>query len=158
MLTFSSGPVDLPMTLPPIRDPIAIERLDSIPPPREVALHRALGMLGAPYAGGSADPAIGFDCSGLTHWAYAQSGTILSRMSWGQWDETVRVEEPQPGDLVFFDTFGGVSHVGINIDGKTFIHATDYGKGVEITSYDEPYWSAALVGFGTVEESPVPGP
>ncbi len=133
-------------------DPIAARHVTSAPPPSEIALHRALGMEGAAYAAGSADPAVGFDCSGLTHWAYAQAGIDLSRMSWGQWDEVTQVDEPQPGDLVFFDTFGGVSHVGINIDGETFIHATDYGKGVEITGYGEPYWSAALVGFGTVDE------
>lgn len=136
LLTFSSGVIDVPVNPPP--------------PPSEVALHRALGMQGTPYVAGGADPSIGFDCSGLTHWAYAQSGTMLSRSSWGQWDETTHVEEPRPGDLVFFDTYGGVSHVGINIDGKTFIHAVDYGQPVEITSYDEPYWSARIVGFGRV--------
>jgi cell wall-associated NlpC family hydrolase len=134
LLTFSSGVIDVPVN----------------PPPSEVALHRALGMQGAPYAAGGTDPSFGFDCSGLTHWAYGQSGTQISPSSWGQWDETTRVDEPRPGDLVFFDTYGGVSHVGINIDGKTFVHAVDYGQPVEITSYDDPYWSAHLVGFGRV--------
>ena len=108
-------------------------------------------MQGKPYVAGGADPAVGFDCSGLTHWAYAQSGTILSRSSWGQWDQTTRVDDPQPGDLVFFDTYGGVSHVGINIDGKTFVHAVDYGEPVKITSYDSPYWAERLIGFGRVD-------
>lgn len=144
LIMLSSGNVDVPATAdePPNPPP---------PPPSEVALHRALGMQGAPYVPGGADPAVGFDCSGLTHWAYAQSGIDLSRTTWGQWAESTRVDEPQPGDLVFFNTTGGISHVGINIDGKSFIHAVDYGKPVQITPYDAPYWSGRIVGFGRID-------
>jgi len=31
------------------------------------------------------------------------------------------------GDLLFFDTTGGPSHVGIAIDGRTFVHAASEG-------------------------------
>jgi cell wall-associated NlpC family hydrolase len=140
-----------PRLIPPPIDPIAFEHIaPSPPPPSEVALHRALGMVGTPYAAGGADPSVGFDCTGLVHWAYAQSGTDLPRTSYGQWDLATPVDEPEPGDLVFFNTEGGISHVGINVDGKTFVHAVDFGKPVEVTSLEEPYWAATLLGYGRI--------
>lgn len=138
------------MIPPPIKDPIVIQRMAPPPPPSEVALHRALSVRDVPYVEGGADPSVGFDCSGLTQWAYGQSGTAIPRMSWQQWEASTTVENPVPGDLVFFSVYGYIDHAGINIDGKTFIHATDWGKPIEIASLEDPYWAARLVGFGHV--------
>ncbi len=36
---------------------------------------------------------------------------------------------PRAGDLLFFDTTGGPSHVGIALDGRSFVHAASEGPG-----------------------------
>ena len=56
----------------------------------------------------------GFDCSGFVQHVFAMLGHRLPRTADAQYDVGHRaVGGPQPGDLVFFDTYGGVSHVGI---------------------------------------------
>ncbi|HET9672222.1 MAG TPA: hypothetical protein VFQ40_05165, partial [Actinomycetota bacterium] len=39
-----------------------------------IAVDAAYSVLGTQYVWGSADPSVGFDCSGLTSWAWAQAG------------------------------------------------------------------------------------
>lgn len=52
----------------------------------------------------------------------------------------------QPGDLVFFITYGNeVSHVGIYAGDNTFIHSST-SKGVIVSSMYEPYWRTRFVG------------
>ncbi len=55
------------------------------------------------YEWGGTTPGVGFDCSGLVQWAYAQIGIELSRTTQQQIlvGVPVPVEEMQPGDLVF---------------------------------------------------------
>ena len=50
------------------------------PPPGSgaaAAVAAAKSVIGAPYVWGSANPAVGFDCSGLTSWAWGQAGVYL---------------------------------------------------------------------------------
>ena len=55
--------------------------------------------------------------------------------------------ELQPGDLVFFNTYGGISHVGIYIGGGNFIGAQSSRTGVAIASVnDSYYWGPRYVG------------
>ena len=42
----------------------------------QVAVSAAMSVIGTTYVWGSADPNVGFDCSGLTSWAWAQAGVI----------------------------------------------------------------------------------
>jgi hypothetical protein len=46
------------------------------------------------------------------------------------------------GDLLFFDTTGGPSHVGIAIDERRFVHAASEGPatGVIVSTIDEAYY------------------
>ena len=62
---------------------------------------------------------------------------------------SVSSEERQAGDLVFFDTFGGISHVGIYLGGGQFIHASSSG-GVKVNSLYESYYAACYLGAGRI--------
>ena len=53
----------------------------------------------------------------------------------------------QEGDLVFFNTRGGVSHVGIYLHNHKFVHASTSG-GVMISDLDDAYWSRRFIGGG----------
>ncbi len=90
---------------------------------------------------------VGFDCSGLTRYALAQSGVTAPRTSQEQFAAGTPVApgDLRPGDLVFFD---GVppGHVGIYEGGGRFIHAPHTGAVVEEASLSDGYWEGAYVG------------
>lgn len=99
------------------------------------AIETALAQLGDPYVWGGNGPD-GFDCSGLTSYAYAAAGVSLPRASRAQ--ATVGREvsraELQPGDLVFF--YNPISHVGLYIGNGQMVHARTFGQPVSVTSVD----------------------
>ena len=110
------------------------------------ALAAARSVLGAPYASAGTTPA-GFDCSGLTRWAFKQAGVSLPRTSYDQFGVGTAISrlEIQPGDLVFFDTAGGgASHVGIATSPTTVISATT--RGVREHAIGDDYWGSHYVG------------
>ena len=47
----------------------------------QVAIAAAESVIGTTYVFGSADPGVGFDCSGLVMWSYAQAGIALPHSS-----------------------------------------------------------------------------
>ncbi len=108
----------------------------------------AESALGSPYVSGGTDPS-GFDCSGLTTWAFKKAGIKLPRTSFEQF-ETGRAVEPaaiQPGDLVFWSTDGsGASHVGIAIAVNRAISATSSGGVMEHGIKGSGYWGSAFLG------------
>ncbi|MGI0541438.1 C40 family peptidase [Corynebacterium aquatimens] len=66
----------------------------------KAAVEAAKTQLGKPYVWGGNSPS-GFDCSGLTSWAYRQAGMEIPRIAASQATGTqVRYEDLQPGDLV----------------------------------------------------------
>lgn len=92
----------------------------------------------------------GIDCSAFTQMLYTcHFGSLLPRTAREQFESTVRVnrEELQEGDLVFFNTIGGVSHVGIYLQNNKFAHAATSG-GVMISDLDEAYWAKRYLGAG----------
>src|SRR5262245_17130138 len=61
----------------------------------------ARGWLGVPYLFGGCS-LTGVDCSCLVQNVYAPIGIHLPRVAIDQFNSTVSVTDPQPGDLVFF--------------------------------------------------------
>jgi cell wall-associated NlpC family hydrolase len=96
------------------------------------AIAAARGQLGVPYVWGGTTPD-GFDCSGLTQWAFEHAGIDLPRTSRAQAQEGQEVSQAnmRPGDLIFFNS--PVSHVGIYIGGGKMIEAPRSGEDVKIS-------------------------
>ncbi|MBF8378338.1 C40 family peptidase [Alicyclobacillus mali] len=103
-------------------------------------------FLGAPYEWGASGPSA-FDCSGLIQYVYAHFYIQLPRTSYQQYDAGIPVSEGdlEPGDIVFFDTYGdGPSHDGIYLGGGQFINAAS--TNVEIDSLSDSYWANHYIG------------
>ena len=96
------------------------------------AVNAAMSQLGVPYVGYQASPGVGFDCSGLTSWAWGQAGVGLPHQSRAQFGSLphVPIEAAQPGDLLFF--YSPISHVSMYIGGGQQIHAPATGDVVKI--------------------------
>jgi cell wall-associated NlpC family hydrolase len=101
-----------------------------------VAIQTALAQIGDPYVWAGTGPD-GFDCSGLTSYAYAAAGVALPHSSRAQSElgTTVSRSDLQPGDLVFF--YSPISHVGLYIGDGMMVHARTYGQPVSVTSVDQ---------------------
>lgn len=105
-------------------------------------------LLGIPYRWGGTSAQSGFDCSGLVTYVFKQLDKTLPRMPRDMFKqlEQVAIDRVKPGDIVFFNTFAQLSHVGIYIGNRQFIHAPTKGKNVSIDSIDSAYYSKRLVG------------
>jgi cell wall-associated NlpC family hydrolase len=105
----------------------------------------AMQYLGVRYKWGASSPSIGFDCSGLTTYVFAQIGVTLPHYAAAQYQlgTPVSKDELSPGDLVFFR---GLGHMGMYIGGGNFIHAPRTGDVVKISSLSESYYVANWVG------------
>lgn len=92
------------------------------------AVLAAMTQLGVPYESIASEPGVGFDCSGLTSWAYRQAGAELPRVSGDQIRaaEQVDREAAEPGDLVHYP-----GHVGIYLGGDAYVHSPEPGSTVE---------------------------
>jgi cell wall-associated NlpC family hydrolase len=99
------------------------------------AIAAAESQLGVPYVFGGETPGVGFDCSGLVQWAWAQAGVDLPRTSGEQMGATtpVSVADLEPGDLLFYGP-GGSDHVAMYIGGGSMIEAPHTGAVVWITA------------------------
>ena len=105
----------------------------------------AMQYLGVPYVWGGASPSQGFDCSGLTTYAFAQIGLALPHHAASQYNYGIPVsrDDLQPADLVFFN---GLGHMGMYIGGGQFIHAPHTGDVVKISSIYDPWYASSWVG------------
>jgi hypothetical protein len=104
--------------------------------PHQKALMAALSQLGVPYHRNSSKAGVAFDCSGLTTWAWAQSGVNLQRQSGVQIGAAAArtVDSAQAGDLAYYP-----GHVMMYLGVDTaIVHAPYSGRTVEV----------ALVGKG----------
>jgi cell wall-associated NlpC family hydrolase len=88
--------------------------------------------LGIPYVWGGASPSVGFDCSGLVMYVYAQIGISLSHGATDQQHASspVPLNALQPGDLVFYGNASYSYHVAIYVGGGRTIEAARTGTPV----------------------------
>jgi murein DD-endopeptidase / murein LD-carboxypeptidase len=97
----------------------------------------------------------GVDCSAYTgHLVSTVYGFALPRTAREQYRTTRRVsrEDLLEGDLVFFNTRGGVSHVGVYVGNGHFTHSSCH-SGVTISSLNDPYYAKRYIGGGRIEIS-----
>lgn len=107
----------------------------------QVAIDAALSQVGVPYQWGGDGPAAGdqgFDCSGLTVFAYGAAGISLPRTAHTQYVAGPHVPADaalQPGDLVFYGTPSAVHHVGVYLGDGRMVNAPTYGEPVRTSYY-----------------------
>jgi len=108
-------------------------------------LMNALSLTGIPYKLGGTNPNTGFDCSGFVRYVFSKAVDLTlppTARAIAQVGNTVKKEELQPGDLVFFNTLkSAFSHVGIYIGNNKFIHAPRSGSVVRVENMQEGYWA-----------------
>ncbi|MGL5860942.1 MAG: C40 family peptidase [Phycicoccus sp.] len=86
----------------------------------------ARSLLGIPYHYGGESPSTGFDCSGFTQYVFRKAGIDLPRTASAQQDAATPIDDPQPGDLVFFGS--PAWHVGIYTGNGMMIDSPREGK------------------------------
>lgn len=108
--------------------------------------------LGVPYLWGGEQPGVGFDCSGLTQWSYAQAGVKIPRTSQQQWaalgrSHSVPMNQVQAGDLIFTagsdGTYDAPGHVAMMVNNHTLIQAEQTGTNIMFTPYNPKEWDHA---------------
>jgi cell wall-associated NlpC family hydrolase len=109
-----------------------------------LAVQAALAQQGVPYRYATSSPGVGFDCSGLTAYAWGQAGVGLPHQSGAQFGSVPRVpiDQAQPGDLLFF--YSPISHVSIYLGNGMQVHAPNTGKTVTVAAVN---WGK-VVGVG----------
>lgn len=111
----------------------------------------AVSQAGNRYVYGAESPEQGFDCSGLTSWAWAKAGKYLPRSSSAQYSASRRISrsELRQGDLVFYGYSGSVSHVAMYVGGGLIMHASNPSTPLGEDNLST-YWTNNLIGFGRV--------
>ncbi|MEU2348896.1 NlpC/P60 family protein [Modestobacter sp. NPDC049651] len=124
------------------------------------AARSQIGVLYSWGGGGSNGPSYGippdadvwgFDCSGLTQYAYAKAGIAIGGTSRDQWwlnrSKQVDADDLQPGDLLFYasgSAYTSIYHVAMYLGGNQMIEAPDRGKKVTTSSlrFGRDYYGA----------------
>ncbi|MFN0083164.1 MAG: C40 family peptidase [Ferruginibacter sp.] len=97
----------------------------------------------------------GIDCSSFTGLLMGSVfGFALPRTAREQYAVCSKLDKDDmlEGDLVFFNTRGGVSHVGVYLGESYFVHSS-CSNGVTISSLNETYYCKRFIGGGRVEEA-----
>ncbi|MCW2578474.1 MAG: Cell wall-associated hydrolase, NlpC family [Blastococcus sp.] len=144
-----TAPPKAPVAPAPVGNSVSAGAGDASAASRAIAA--AMVYRGTPYAwggGGTRGPGpgqdpdvgvIGFDCSGLTQYAYARAGISIQRNSRAQYAGLPKVssDDLRPGDLVFWandpsdpDT---IRHVAIYLGGNEILEAPQSGDVVKVS-------------------------
>ena len=108
---------------------------------RNKIIEEARKKLGSPYLWG-AKGTDKFDCSSFTQYVYKKAANlILPRVAAEQAQFRPKISTVRKGDLLFFETMekGRISHVGIYIGGRQFIHASSAYKQVTVSEFSGFY-------------------
>ena len=135
-------------------------------PAAQKVVAAAQTQLGLPYiwgGGGYNGPSGGgFDCSGLTAFAFHQVGLDLPRTAETQYGATASTRLPggfnpasyQPGDLLFWGTEGNIHHVAIAIGNGQLIQASTFGEPLNQKAIYNGDFFAATRPLGTPAGAP----
>ena len=105
---------------------------------------KAKKYLGSKYFWGGTTPR-GFDCSGYMQYLYKKVGMTIPRTAFQQSKVGVSIDKKnlKKGDLLFFKTTDSrmipITHVGMYIGDKKFIHAASKKKGIIISPINGKY-------------------
>ena len=124
---------------------------------RELVVEAGKKYLGVPYVYAGLSNR-GLDCSGFIRVSYNDAlGIPFAQMpasAAGQhsWAERVPIANAQPGDLLFFrtGTTSAVTHVGLYLGNRQFLHAASAGPrtGIIYSNLDESYYAERFVSAG----------
>lgn len=96
----------------------------------------------------------GIDCSAFVRAVYkAAFGINLPRTAHEQFMATSKVVSSaalKAGDLLFFNTTGGVSHVGVYLGNDKFAHASS-SNGVTVSTLTQKYYASRFLGARRME-------
>jgi len=127
----------------------------------EYVIRRGGSQMGVPYSWGGGKPAgpttgvesgadtVGFDCSGLTQFAFAGVGVLIPKYSGDQYDtgRKVPLSQAKRGDLLFWGP-GGSQHVAIYLGNGQMLEASGSAGRVTVspvrTSGLQPYASRII--------------
>nr|MBA2745951.1 C40 family peptidase [Flavisolibacter sp.] len=99
----------------------------------------------------------GIDCSALMQVLFTSFyGFAIPRTAREQYGQCSKIkkEDLLEGDLIFFNTTGGISHVGMYLQNNKFVHASSSG-GVTISDLDEEYWSRRFLNAGRIDTASI---
>lgn len=115
---------------------------------RQTLTRKALSCRGFPYRWGGSRLKSGVDCSGFTRYLYLKLGIQLPHSARLQFSKgtPVAVLEMMPGDLVFFNTKGPLTHVGMYIGDGRFVHASNPKRGINIDRLASRYYKPRFAG------------
>ena len=107
-----------------------------------------LSKVGYPYSQPLRNSGKAFDCSSLAYYAWKSAGvdisfgggTTAAAEAEGLKDKTVKEENMQPGDLIFYSyttngRYKNISHVGIYVGNGKMVEAVDEAHGVCLGNY-----------------------
>ena len=107
-----------------------IRAWSSTPLDHQRAVLAAMTQVGVPYRSQASEEGVGFDCSGLTTYAWARAGVELYRQSGTQINEAAPLDRAtaKAGDIVWYP-----GHVMLYLGvGDAIIHSVQRGRTVEI--------------------------
>lgn len=107
----------------------------STPLEHQRAVLAAMTQIGVPYRTNTSQEGVGFDCSGLTTYAWGRAGVQLTRQSTSQINEALRLDRAsaKAGDLVQYP-----GHVMMYLGvGDAVIHSVMRGRTVELDTISE---------------------
>jgi cell wall-associated NlpC family hydrolase len=107
----------------------------------------AYNFMGIPYVWGAEGPR-SFDCSGFTMYVYKKFGVNLPHYTGAQIGKGISVSRNnlKQGDLIFFNTTGKASHVGIYVGVGDFIHASSGSNKVTVSNLSQSYYNTRFAG------------
>ncbi len=117
----------------------------------EYVIRRGGSQMGVPYSWGGGLPngpsagvdedagKVGFDCSGLTRYAFAGVGVLIPKYSGDQYNtgRKVPLSQAKRGDLLFYGP-GGTQHVALYLGGGRMLEASSAAGHVTVSPVRNP--------------------